>query len=577
MKPWKLGAKFSLLLGIVWLFGSGLSIFTLSQHLNHQAEVAVRERAEILLTTMQAVRNYTRDHVGPILDLSSPLMDRFIEESIPNYAAQTIFTNFQDQDPEYQDFFYKEAAPNPTDPSDLADDFERQVLSKLEATLTTRPDILSGYRTLNGKKIFYLARPITVTDASCLACHGNPKDAPKKLLARYGDQNGFNWQLNALVAAQMIYVPADRIFQRGRENLWAVAQSLLSIFAFLFVVINLLLWGAVIKPLKVLTRVATQISDDSAVEPCPNDPHLSALTQRQDEPGQMARAFQYMIQVLGQREQDLQQAVQARTRSLEQEMRDRETAQDTLQTYARAINHDLRNLVMGISSLVQGLLFKTVDTLPKVSPEDAATRIQASGEEPIPVDPTALSLIQKSCDRQLNLMNSLMGVQASNIWKISLNQAPVDLRPLTQELASVYASKLRAADASLENRVAATLPLVYADSLQLQRVYENLIDNALKYNAQGLKIVLEASVCNHNPAMIHCIVSDNGVGIDPILSEKLFGIYERGDRQVQGYGLGLYICKKIIEAHGGKIGVETQLNQGAQFWFTLKRLNEHAC
>lgn len=557
MIRWNLWAQFSLFLFLVWLLVSGSTIGLLSRHLNSQAEQAVKERAEIVLTSMQAVRNYTRDHVQPLLKDSGDV-GAFVQESIPNFAARKIFADFKQQDPLLEDFSYKEATPNPTNPTDVADSFETDIFNQLRQFVQAEPRGLSGYRLLDGKKLFYMAQPLVMNDVSCLECHGRVEDAPQYLLDMYGDRNGFNWQLNDVVAAQMVYVPADIIFDRGRQNLRTVTKTLLGIFGAFFVVINLLLWRTVVKPLKILTNTAKSVSScPLQPEVYPSDKHLAKLTLRRDESGQLARALQYMIDVLSRREQDLQLAVQERTRSLEQEMRDRKTAQDALQTYFRAMNHDLRNLVMGISNLIQGVIFS--------SSRQAEQTAQA-----IEVEPRALEMIQQSCDRQLNLMNSLMEVQSSDIWHISLKKDRVNLWQLAEDLRFFYKAKQPLAT-TFKNHVPVDLPAIDGDFCQLRRVFENLIDNALKYNPEGVDISIAAAVCEQSPSMVHCSVTDNGVGIDPTKSQELFNIYVRGEApcSVAGYGLGLYICRKIVEAHGGHIGVETSVGQGATFWFTL--------
>ncbi|MBE9067447.1 DUF3365 domain-containing protein [Leptolyngbya cf. ectocarpi LEGE 11479] len=559
MMRWNLWAKFSVALLLVWLVVSGSTIAMLSQHLNSHAEQAVRERATIVLTAMQSVRDYTRDHVQPLLKESEDV-GTFVQESIPNFSARTVFADFQQQDALLEDFLYKEATPNPTNLDDLADTFEADIFSQLQQYVKehqNEPQVLSGYRSLDGKKLFYSARPLLMTDTSCLECHGSAQDAPQYLLDMYGDRNGFNWQLNDVVAAQMVYVPADMVFNRGRQNLLTVTKTLLGILGAFFVVINLLLWRMVVKPLKVLTNTAKFVSSCSiqaGQETCPQDRPLEKLTQRQDEPGQLARSFQYMIYVLGQREQDLQLAVQERTRSLEQEMRDRKTAQDALQTYSHAMNHDLRNLVMGISNLVQGMLFRA-----KAVPARSS----------VVMEPKALTMIQQSCDRQLKLMSSLMDVQSADIWRVSLQPSPVNLRQLTEDVRFFYETRQVITAGGIDNQISSDLPPIHGDFSQLRRVFENLIENALKYNPPGVSITLTARL--DTPAMVRCAVIDNGVGIEPAKSQNLFEIYARGDTQcsVDGYGLGLYICRQIIEAHGGNIGVQTPAAGGAEFWFTL--------
>ncbi len=564
---WKLGAKFSLFLILIFLLGSGLKTFALSQHFNHQAEKTIQERAEILLATTQAVRNYTQNHIQPRLADSSEWDNSFVLESVPNFAARTIFSDFQQQAPICKDFSYKEATPNPTNLDDLTDEFEANIFKQLQAMSPDQVERLSGYRTLGGTKLFYLARPLIMTDAKCLVCHGNPRDAPQSLIDRYGDQNGFGWQLNDVIAAQMIYVPADTILDRGHQNLWAVATILLSLFGALFLVINLLLWRTVIRPLKILTRVAKQMSSCSLQE----EPHMMAhpsqgletLTNRRDEPGQLARAFQLMLYVLSQREQDLQLAVQERTLWLEQEMHERQAAQESLQLYSHAISHDLRNLVMGISSVVQGILFQTfgADTEKRQTPEAPAA---------ITVEAAALTLIRKSCDRQLNLMNALMTEESSDIWRVALELQTIHLQNLIADLQKSYKAKLTSS--TIHNRIPNDLPPIKADPSQLQRVFENLIENALKFNTDGVDITLEAHVEVSDPPMIRCTVQDNGVGIDSQKINSLFGVYTRGqsDTHITGYGLGLYICRKIIEAHGGTIDVESSADGGATFWFLLE-------
>ncbi|NJN24029.1 MAG: hypothetical protein HC810_06050 [Acaryochloridaceae cyanobacterium RL_2_7] len=215
----------------------------------------------------------------------------------------------------------------------------------------------------------------------------------------------------------MVYAPAESIFAQGRQNVITVASMLFGVLGALFVVINLLLWRTVIRPLKTLTSTANVLSHYSPQESYVSHPFdqsdlnqnqsLRRLTGRQDEPGQLARAFYHMIEILSRREQDLQRAVQDRTQSLRQEMLDRQTAQEALQTYSHAMNHDLRNLVIGISNIMQSVFFRfsrsTVET-----DHDTAT---------ITMDYKALNMIQQSCDRQLQLMNSLMDVQSADIWK----------------------------------------------------------------------------------------------------------------------------------------------------------------
>ncbi|MEL7225779.1 MAG: histidine kinase, partial [Cyanobacteria bacterium J06576_12] len=85
MRLGNLGTKFSLLLALIWLVGGSVTIFTLSKHLNDQAEQTVRERAEIVLTAMQAARDYTQDNIQPLVEAYSVADNSFTQEIIPNF------------------------------------------------------------------------------------------------------------------------------------------------------------------------------------------------------------------------------------------------------------------------------------------------------------------------------------------------------------------------------------------------------------------------------------------------------------------------------------------------------------
>ena len=126
---------------------------------------------------------------------------------------------------------------------------------------------------------------------------------------------------------------------------------------------------------------------------------------------------------------------------------------------------------------------------------------------------------------------------------------------------------------TLPDGFAADLPLVNADAQQLWRVFGNLIDNAVKYNQSGFILTVEAK---REGEMVCCTVADNGAGISPQQCARLFEPYTRGVGVSlrQGLGLGLYICRQIVEAHGGEIGVDSELGKGARFWLTLPKFEE---
>jgi two-component system, chemotaxis family, sensor kinase Cph1 len=136
---------------------------------------------------------------------------------------------------------------------------------------------------------------------------------------------------------------------------------------------------------------------------------------------------------------------------------------------------------------------------------------------------------------------------------------------------------LIAVTAALEvARVSATInrepmPVVYGDAGQLSFLFEQLIGNALKFRRGGEPRISIAAT----PADRHWLftVTDNGIGIDPRHSQKIFQVFQRlnGD-EYPGCGMGLAVCRRIVERHGGRIWVESELGAGSRFRFTLPKI-----
>jgi signal transduction histidine kinase len=111
------------------------------------------------------------------------------------------------------------------------------------------------------------------------------------------------------------------------------------------------------------------------------------------------------------------------------------------------------------------------------------------------------------------------------------------------------------------------LPEVTGDPRQLRRVLLNLVGNALKFRGDApARIELEAQRGSREWIVT---VSDNGVGVDPDQAAAIFGMFSRADRSTEGLGLGLAVCRRVVEAHGGRIWVEAVQGGGSAFRFTL--------
>ena len=113
------------------------------------------------------------------------------------------------------------------------------------------------------------------------------------------------------------------------------------------------------------------------------------------------------------------------------------------------------------------------------------------------------------------------------------------------------------------------LPSVTGDMGQLGHVFQNLIGNAIKYARPGIKPVIRLSAAQENDHWL-ILVRDNGIGIDSAYFQSIFGALKRlHGKEIPGTGLGLAVCRRVVEAHGGKIWVESTPGEGSTFCFTL--------
>ena len=307
MAKLNLSARFTLILTLVFLVGILAGGAAHWRALQGRAQEEIAAQGLLLIETMNAVRGYTTAHVRPLLADNLYTNAEFIPETVPAFSARTVFENFRSQ-VDFETYSYKEASLNPTNPQDLADDFEAEILQRFYAG--SEAEEVTGYRTLSGTRVFYIARPLAIGADSCLECHSTPDVAPASLLATYGDQGGFGWELGEVVALQTIYVPAGEVFDAALRTFSLVMSVFVITFAILVWLINTLLNRYVIQPVNVLSGLAQKISADEDVAPELQSPALQTVTARSDELGNLAQVFQNMAAEVYARTEKLKQQVQ---------------------------------------------------------------------------------------------------------------------------------------------------------------------------------------------------------------------------------------------------------------------------
>ncbi len=242
----------------------------------------VTGKALLAMETMNSVRDYTSEQVRP--QLVDRLKSEFLPETVPAYSATEVFKNLTTH-PDYENFNYKEATLNPTNPRDQADEFETELVQQFRQEDDLEQ--LSDFRPSGDT--FYIAHPLKVSRESCLECHGAVSDAPQSLIDKYGRDGGFNWELNEIVGAQIVYVPATEMEQQTQRAIQVTSGFVVAVLVAMVttvILVNLSLQRYVIRPVKQMARSAEAISM--------GDLDVEFRKRYDDEVGNLAEAFSRM-------------------------------------------------------------------------------------------------------------------------------------------------------------------------------------------------------------------------------------------------------------------------------------------
>lgn len=245
--------KFNIILAVCYLLGLSLSIYPFYQISRQEAMDQLQSQIDVLRAQALSIRRYTSEEIQPLLAEHSSV--QFLPQTIPSFSAQTAFRNFRGF---YPQFFYKEAALNPTNPADLARDWEREVIEKLRANSDLTKDV--SFQTIDNRSHYTATYPLVIKDESCLTCHSTPDRAPPSMVALYGNKNGFGWKLNETIGAQIISVPMDIAEGSIWRNLGLFVGTSSVIFLVLLILLNILLNRYVISPVTRMAKTAEAVS-----------------------------------------------------------------------------------------------------------------------------------------------------------------------------------------------------------------------------------------------------------------------------------------------------------------------------
>jgi PAS domain S-box-containing protein len=229
----------------------------------------------------------------------------------------------------------------------------------------------------------------------------------------------------------------------------------------------------------------------------------------------------------------------------------RKEAEELQSTFLSVISHELQTPI----AIIKGYAGLYADETTKIDPAKMREKMQ---------------VIQEESDRLSKLVENLLYASRLQAGGIQLNRQPLDLPSLIRRVVPKVSSVSKSHKIKVE--LPAELPDVSADYDKIEQVVVNLVENAIKYSPAETEITVSAHFTGNE---VIVTVADQGIGVPEAERERIFERFSRLDsryvRERKGAGLGLYICKAIVEAHGGKIWVEASAQKGSRFNFSLPR------
>jgi len=220
---------------------------------------------------------------------------------------------------------------------------------------------------------------------------------------------------------------------------------------------------------------------------------------------------------------------------------------EEMEQFVYTVSHDLKAPLVTNASFISFLR------------EDLANKKYQDVED-------SLDRLENANKRMKLLINDLL--ELSRVGRMALVIDKISMKNMVNDLMSNFVEIIK--EKNVKVTIASDLPDIFADKRRMQQVLENLITNAFKYAFEVPEPCLEILFKIENQEYHFC-VKDNGRGIEPQYHKKIFQLFQRLETNKEGTGVGLSIVSRIIQFHGGRVWVKSQLNEGAEFWISIPK------
>lgn len=340
-----------------------------------------------------------------------------------------------------------------------------------------------------------------------------------------------NIVLDGIILGKIVIKSDMSILNKAFRRDLKIISTLLAVAISVAYLMSSNLQKIISNPILALTKVAKAVSQE-------NEYSARAVKRSNDEVGELIDSFNNMLE-----------QIQHRDVQLVDMNKNLSSSNLQLQQFIYVASHDLREPVRKISSFAQLLTVSLEGKLNEDEQENFDYMIDGA-------------------NRMQQMIEALLAYSRVTTKEIIFED--VDLNEAVEQIRS-FELAVRFEETGACMSVPESLPTIKGDPAQIRQLLQNLLGNALKYQRQGVVPEITIRAAGQENGMVRIEIEDNGIGIKREQCENVFVMFKRlhSKQEYEGTGIGLAVCKRIIERHEGKIGVSSTYGQGSTFWFQV--------
>ncbi|MDW7675653.1 MAG: DUF3365 domain-containing protein [Bacillota bacterium] len=550
--------KFKLVVLLLIFFPSLVLIIITNIFMKHLAYEEAYSKMEIMLARTNAIHQFINEDARPVIieminqyEIPSSFFKPEIMAS--SYAVREINNYFINNiDTAY---YFKEISINPRNPANDANDFEKQILQQFNENRTITE--YKSVETVDGKKVFRYIKRGEILEKACMQCHSIPALAPKNLLDVYGDERGFNKSIGDVVSAQSVMIPLD--------DAYATANRLSIVFGIITLCFMTAVGLGLSKFLnsQIFNRVDRVKIHFEKVTKGQLNINNEMIDSADDEIADLVNYYNGMAKAISQHETKLQQEKNSLKEKVDSQTASLKAKNEQMEHYANELkrsNEELREFTSVASHDLQEPLRKVVAFSERLR-RGYAHVLDEKGID-------YLERMEKATIRMQSLIDNLL-----KLSRINSSHEPFDTIDLQMVVEEVVGDLQERIDQTGGQVILGQLPTLKADKLQMRQLFQNLISNSLKYHKNGRSPIVSVNSSETDNETWEITVTDNGIGFNEEHTERIFKPFNRlhGRNEYEGSGMGLAICKKVVERHSGSITAKSTIGEGSTFIIKLPK------